>query len=304
MMQRLVFGCGYLGERVARRWRAAGDEVFAVTRSSHAAERFVAEGWSPIIADVTNPLTLSDLPAADTVLFAVGYDRQAEATIEEVYAGGFASVLQALCEGVRRVVYISTTGVYGPASADGGWVDEKTPPAPVRDGGRASLAAEEHLRASRFAERGVALRLAGIYGPDRIPFVKQLRAGEPIAAPHTGNVNLIHVDDAATVTLAAANHPGPLPPVLCVSDGAPPVRGDYYREVARRIGAPEPAFVDPPAGSPKAARAAANKLVRNDLMRRTLGVELQYPHFRAGLAAVLGPPAEAAGNLGNEQPER
>ena len=101
----------------------------------------------------------------------------------------------------NRFIYISTTGVYGPASGE--WIDETTPPDPQRDGGRASLAAERALAASPFAARGVILRLAGIYGPGRVPFIEELCAGEPIPAPTTGYLNLIHVDDAAETVLAA-----------------------------------------------------------------------------------------------------
>ncbi|MEM6329992.1 MAG: NAD-dependent epimerase/dehydratase family protein [Planctomycetota bacterium] len=283
---RLIFGCGYLGKRVADRWAARGDQVTAVTRSPQTAESFRKGGLAPLVADVTQPATLTGLPAVETLLFAVGYDRSGEATISEVYADGFRSVLDALPGEPRRIVYISTTGVYG--GAGGGDVDEATPPAPTRPGGVASLAAEQALRASRFAGCGVALRLAGIYGPGRVPLQRQIAAGEPIAAPAAGHVNLIHVDDAADVVVAAADAPGDLPPVLCVSDGAPPLRRDYYGEAARLLGAPAPEFVTPAEGSPRAARAAADKRVRNDLMKQVLGVSLRYPNYGSGLAAILG----------------
>lgn len=285
MAIRLLFGCGYLGLRVARRWREAGDRVVAVTRSAATGQRFADEGLEPLVAEVTQPGSLRNLPAADTMLFAVGYDRSAEPTIQQVYAEGFRNVLDALPRETGRVIYISTTGVYG--NAGGGGVDEQTPPAPTRDGGKASLAAEKILAESPWADRGVALRLAGIYGPDRLPYLAKLRAGEPIAAPRNGSLNLIHVDDAATATLAAASVESP-PSVVCVSDGSPPQRGDYYAEVARLLGAPEPNFVEPETDSPRAARAAADKRVANRLLREHLGVSLRYPTYREGLAAILG----------------
>lgn len=285
MATRLIFGCGYLGLRVARRWRDAGDRVVAVTRSAENAERFADEGLQPLMADVTRPESLRDLPTADTLLFAVGYDRTAVPTIQQVYAEGFKNVLNALPSETGRVIYISTTGVYGNAGGD--WVDEQTPPAPARDGGKASLSAEQALTASPWADHGVALRLAGIYGPDRLPYLAKLRAGEAIAAPREGWLNLIHVDDAASAVLAAASVESP-PPVVCVSDGSPPQRGDYYAEVARLLRSPEPNFVEPEADSPRAARAAADKRVANRLLRERLRVSLRYPTYRVGLAAILG----------------
>ena len=188
------------------------------------------------------------------MLFAVGYDRSAAAStqsIEEVYAGGMRNVLAALPLDIGRFIYISTTGVYGPASGE--WVDETTPPDPRRDGGRASLAAEQVLAAHPLGARSVILRLAGIYGPDRVPFIKELRAGQPIPAPASGYLNLIHVDDAAevvvepTVSTGASRHcPATANPprIYCVSDGNPVERGEYYSEVARQIGVPPPRFID------------------------------------------------------------
>jgi nucleoside-diphosphate-sugar epimerase len=136
----------------------------------------------------------------------------------------------------------------------------------------------------------VILRLAGIYGPGRIPFLDRLRAGEPIPAPSAGHLNLIHVEDAASIVVAASNL-APLadgPRVYCVSDGHPVQRGDYYREVAQRIGASPPQFTAPDPNSPRAARAEADRRIRNDRMLADLKVELAYPNYRAGLAAILG----------------
>jgi nucleoside-diphosphate-sugar epimerase len=286
-MLKLIFGCGYLGQYVARRWQDAGHSVTIVTRRLEHAAIFEQQGYRAIVADVTQPETLCKLPAATTVLFAVGHDRASGHSIQQVYAEGMRNVLAALPQETGRLIYISTTGVYG--SANGGWVDETTPPAPQREGGRASLAAEQVLAAHPLGPRSIVLRLAGIYGPGRIPFVRDLQAGNPLAAPQTGYLNLIHVEDAAAVVVAADQltpfHDGPR--VYCVSDGNPVVRGDFYREVARRMRAATPQFVNVVPDSPRAARAAANRRVNNQRMRMELGVKLTYPDYRAGLKAAM-----------------
>jgi nucleoside-diphosphate-sugar epimerase len=245
--------------------------------------------------DVTLPTSLEilrelDSCAAESLLFAIGYDRTAGPDIHTVYANGLKNVLTALPPTVAHVIYISTTGVYGPAGGD--WVDEATPPYPQRDGGKASLAAEQVLAAHPIGRRSVILRLAGIYGPGRVPYLDKLRAGEPLAVPSTGWLNLIHVDDAARIVVAAdqwaasqPNNDGPH--VFCVSDGHPAVRRDYYAEVARLIDASPPTFCMPPTDSPAAARAAADRRVSNRKMLDSLGVILRYPDYRAGLAAIL-----------------
>ena len=282
---KLIFGCGYLGERVARRWNEAGHDVAVVTRSDQRAAEFAGQGYRAIVADVTRPATLTNLPEAENVLFSVGYNQATGQTIETVYCGGVRNVLAALPERTGQFLYISTTGVYG--SAGGQWVDEETPPDPQRDGGRASLAAEQALADSSLASRGVVLRLAGIYGPGRIPFLDKLQAGEPIPATSEGYLNLIHVEDAAAVVVAAGAL-GRKRAIYCVSDGHPVQRGEYYREVARLIGAPPPTFVAPAPDSPRALRAAADRRVKNARMMAELDIELTYPDYRAGLAAILG----------------
>jgi nucleoside-diphosphate-sugar epimerase len=286
-MTKLIIGCGYLGERVARKWREAGNAVVIMTRSANRADTFRQQGYDAIVADVTRPETLRNLPVAKTVLFAVGFDRGGSDSIEEVYAGGMRNVLASLSRETGRVIYISTTGVYGPA--DGGWVDEVTKPNPQREGGQASLAAEQVLADHRLGQCSVVLRLAGIYGPNRVPFIRELRADEPIAAPASGWLNLIHVDDAVEAIIAASDlepfRDGPR--VYCVSDGQPVQRGEFYSEVARQIGAQPPRFVDPDANSPRAARAEANRRISNARMLAELRVTLTYPDYRAGLVEAV-----------------
>jgi nucleoside-diphosphate-sugar epimerase len=282
MTTRLIIGCGYLGSRVADRWQSSGDEIFAVTRSAQRAAVLAESGLRPIVADVTQPATLSSLPSADTVLYAVGYDRTAGSSMRDVYVAGLRAALDSLQDRVGRLIYISSTGVYG--QNNGSWVDEDTPCHPTRESGRVCLEAEQTLAAHPLAKRSVVLRLAGIYGPGRLPNRAALLAGEPIAAPQDGYLNLIHVDDAASVVLAVAEHPHPAARYL-VSDGHPVLRHEYYAEAARLLGAPPPRFVPAAVDSAKAARAESNRRVKNVRMLADLRVRLAYPTFREGLAA-------------------
>lgn len=283
-MAKLIFGCGYLGLRVARRWISAADTVYAVTRSAQRAASLAAQGLKPIVADVLRRETLKQLPPADTVLVSIGYDRAAGSSMHDVYVGGLCHALDALPDTTGRIVYVSSTGVY--AQNDGSWVDETSPCEPTREGGRACLAAEQLLAQHRLGPRSVVLRMAGLYGPGRLPSLEALRTGEPIAAPPEGYVNLIHIDDAARAVLAAEGR-SKLPRLYLVSDGHPVMREAYYRELARLIGAPAPRFVPPAAGAAATRRGASDKRVKNDRLVRELEFEIVYQSYRDGLAAVV-----------------
>ena len=295
---KLIIGCGYLGARVARRWLAAGDRVLAVTRSTARAAELRLQGIEPLVADITAPdslVALAKLPPLDTpfdsVLYAVGFDRRSGASRRAVYVDGLRSALANLPTDIARFIYISTTGVYG--QHEGRWVNEETPCEPTREGGQVALAAERLLLAHPLGARSIRLRLAGLYGPGRIPRRAELAAGQPIAAPQQGFLNLIHIDDAASVVLAAEKLTVPPPRMYVVSDGQPPLRSDYFAEVARLVGGPPPTFVEPAAASPAAERSDGDKRVDSSRVWAELDVKLQYPSYRAGLAAIVA--AEQAG---------
>ncbi len=289
-MRRLVIGCGYLGKRVAIAWQERGDEVLVTTRSESRASGLAGQGFRSLVADITKPTTLNNLPDVDTVLFSVGFDRSSGLSIREVYVDGLNHTLKALMQ-VGRLIYISTTGVYGQANGES--VDETSACEPTRPGGQACLSAEAILRDSHFWEQTVILRLAGIYGPERIPNLKGVESGTPIVAPEHSYLNLIHVDDAVTAVLAATDSAEP-PKLYNVSDNQPVLRREYYREAARRIGVDPRSieFVDNgaqhTAGSSGSKRKSGNKRVCSDAIMHDLQLEWRYKNYAEGLASILG----------------
>lgn len=274
---KLVVGCGYLGLRVARLWRHAGDRVYAVTRSAERARSLATSGLDPISGDVTAPAALRDLPAVDTLFWAVGFDRAGGASYRDVHVGGLGRVLDAI-PGAPRVVFASSTGVWG--TEDGSVVDETTPAHPTREAGRVLLEAEALLHA-RTGDRGTALRFAGLYGPDRLPRLDDLKAGRPIAADPDTWLNLIHVDDAAriVVAVAAAPHARRL---YVVSDGHPVRRRDWYAHLAARTGSPPPTF-----DTAAERTRGADKRVDPSLLFRDIPLTLTYPDSFRGIDAIV-----------------
>ena len=267
--------------RVARKWLADGHQVAALTRSHERAGHFAEIGLTPIIGDITEPKSLRDVPAATTILFAVGFDRQAGPSIEEVYVNGLATFLDAIPSPPDRLIYISSTGVYG--QSDGGWVDEDSPCQPNRAGGKACLEAERLLQQSAFADQSVILRCAGLYGPDRVPRLGDLEGGQPIRANPDVWLNLIQIDDLVSIVGQMTTS---LPPsnLYVVSDGQPVMRRDFYEFLATLKNLPPPKF-EPAADSSRRA-GGDNKRIRTDRLQRELQPKLAYPSYREGLAAI------------------
>lgn len=235
-----------------------------------------------MIADWTDPRTLQELPTVDQILVAVSYDRRSDHSRYESQVGGLRNLLEAISP-ATNLCYISTTGVYH--QTDGSWVDETSPTQPAREGGQVHLKAEEVLAELRPESAWTILRLAGIYGPGRVPRANDVIAGRPVASPPDGYLNLIHVDDAVDAVLAAWSRAKQRRYV--VSDDCPVVRGEFYQQVARQCGAPPVSFIEPRADAPVRMRSESNKRIRNRQMKRDLLANLKYPTYREGLASLL-----------------
>ncbi|MBL6711800.1 MAG: SDR family NAD(P)-dependent oxidoreductase [Pirellulales bacterium] len=268
--RRLVVGCGALGMRVARRWLAAGDQVWGTTRSRPA--ELASVGITPVVADIGGG-TLPALPAVDTVFWAVGFDPSSGLSPRQLHVEGLEQLLAAV-PNPDRVVLSSSTGVWG--DGDGETVNELTPACPARPSAAALLEAEA-LLSRHPAGPGVSLRFAGLYGPERLPRLDALRAGTPLAADPDSWLNLIHLDDAALVVCLAADAPH-AKSLYVVSDGMPLRRGDWYRQLAHLHGCPPPKF-NPPAATARGATARGGSK-RADVTRlfTELAPRLAYPN--------------------------
>lgn len=282
---RLVVGCGPLGLRVARLWRAAGDRVLGTTRRPERGRELAGAGIEPVVADVAADAPWwRGLPPLATVFWAVGFDRAAGSTHRDVHVTGLRRLLDGLAAADRpdggppRVVFSSSTGVWGDEA--GGVVDESTPTAPAREAGRVLVEAENLLRSHPLGP-GVALRFAGLYGPGRLPRLDDLRAGRTLAAAPDSWLNLVHLDDAAraVVLVAAAADPRPL---YVVSDGRPVRRRDWYGRLAALAGAPPPTWDET---APR--ERGADKRVDPALLVRDLGFTPEHPDALAALADLV-----------------
>jgi hypothetical protein len=221
------------------------------------------------------------LAGADLVLIAIPPDENGDPVLRYFRA-------ELAAANPKSVVYLSTVGVYG--DHGGAWVDETSECRPVSKRSTERLAAETEWR--RFAsEAGVPVaivRLAGIYGPGRGPFEK-IRQGSARRIIKPGQVfNRIHVDDIAQIVEAAFARRAD--GIFNGVDDEPAPPEDVLAYAAGLLGrSPPPSVPFESAELSPMARSfyGESKRVRNDKMKRGLGVQLAYPTYREGLAAVL-----------------
>jgi nucleoside-diphosphate-sugar epimerase len=287
-MTTLIVGCGYLGERLGERLRRQGERVVGTVRSPDRASAITALGIDPVVADVLAPESLGRLPEAEHMFYAVGFDRAAGSSMRRVYVDGLRNVLEKLPRTVTRVVYASSTGVYG--QTDGEWVDEASPAVPQHESGRVCLEAEQLLRnwaaSTDRSVTAIVLRFAGLYGPGRMVRRSLLEREEPIPGDPQKFLNLIHIDDAAQAAVAALEAVRP-EPLYVVTDDRPVTREEYYTRMAELLDAPAPRFALAAANTPEAARDATNKRLSNRRIKSGLNLSLIYPDITTGLAAAL-----------------
>jgi nucleoside-diphosphate-sugar epimerase len=282
-MAKFIIGCGYLGRRVAARWMAQGHVVYGMTRSKET--ELQALGIRPIIGDVREILDFFDAPPCETVLYAVAPGRQQGQTPTEIWILGLIHLTNYLeqCSPPPRLVFISSTSVYG--QTDGEEVTEDSPTDPIENAGRVLVQAERSLLDDWWPD-AIILRFAGLYGPGRLLRLKTIAAGEPIVGDPDKWLNLIHVEDGAAAILAAEARASP-GSIYNISDGCPVRRRDFYRRMTEIIKAPPPRFVLPGPDAPLPPHEAANRRVSNQRMREELAVELRYPNYDVGLAAAV-----------------
>ena len=219
-------------------------QVAAVTRSATRADEFRQAGLHPLLLDLAAPGNDCEIPAADVVLWAVGFDRTAGVPREKVWIDGLQWLVRSLPEPPRRFIYISSTSVYG--ASKGETVNESTPPNPSTDGGQFCVQAEQLLRAEcrqRFPDTQViVLRMAGIYGPNRLlRRVADLRQQTPLPGAPDHWLNLIHVEDAVRAVQYAAVSES-VPGIINVMNTRSVTRGQYYARLAELTSVPAPVF--------------------------------------------------------------
>jgi nucleoside-diphosphate-sugar epimerase len=250
----LVLGSGFTGSRVAAILRNIGLSV----KETHTA---TFNCTSPDAYDRLRALA----PAGCRVLHSIP-------SLPDL---ADARILDALQDRAARVVYLSTTGVYGAAE----FVDENTLPAPRGERETARVQTETAVQHGPW--RSLILRPAAIYGPGRGVHVSMSQGRYTLMGDGSNFISRIHVADLAAVAAAAllSNLAGAFP----VADLHPCSAREMAEYCANRFHLPMPVN-ESEANVPATRRN--NRRVDGRAIFARLGVTIQFPTYREGLEAV------------------
>lgn len=277
-----IIGSGDVGCRVAHLWQKEGAEVWTLGRSESACGGTTRH----LRADLDQPPALRGLPTAGAIIYFTA-PPPAQGSDDPRMKSFLAAIDPAALP--QRIIYISTSGVYG--DCRGEWVDEERPLHPQTPRAQRRVAAEQTLTewTQQHGVASVILRVGGIYGPGRLP-LERLRSGITILqrdiAPWS---NRIHSDDLARICVAAAQASQPHA-IYNVSDGHPTTMSDYFIRVAAAAGLPAPREVDWATAEQTLSAEMLSylheaKRLDNSRLLRELDLTLLYPTLDEGLKA-------------------
>lgn len=279
----VILGCGYVGSRLARAALAAGRTVRVCGRSTGRMQPLFAPlGAEVKFLDAATPkgfvAALSGLPGA-TVVYSIPPvtslppGHALRAALQAAYGAGAACFL-----------LFSSCGLYGDSPDDDTWIDEDTPITP--DAAMQNVVTDEaEVAASGFDRmRVVTLRLAPVYGPGRGVRRRILKGEYRILEQGQHVTSRIHVDDVVQIVFAAETK-APNKALYLVADDAPTTQGEYAAWLSARMSVPMPPSREVyEAGKPRVAHR--NRKLRNARLKAELGLELRYPSFKEGEAAI------------------
>ncbi len=282
-----IVGCGDIGCRVAKLYKqSASDSLLSIrgiVRSKASRARCEKLGVASIQCDLADKRSFpaEQFTRADVYYFVPPPAKGTKDSTLQYFLANLKNHLP------RRIVLISTTGVYG--DSQGNWIDESSAVNPVAERAKRRYCAEQSVKtwAKKHATDYIILRVPGIYAVDRLPLAR-LQKGLPVVKEsEAGFTNRIHADDLAQVARAAMESPLKNR-IYNVTDGNPSTMTDYFNQIADFSGLPRPPQISMKEAEQTLSAGMVSYLkesrrIKNDKMINELGIVLQYPTIQSAL---------------------
>jgi len=280
-----IVGCGDIGKRVAALFegKSKTQNLKAIVSSAESAEQCQSQNIEAYALDLDSNYSLGDFNFEDADIFY--FAPPTPAGSEDQRLERFLQKLDSTTP--RRIVLISTTGVYGDSAGE--WIDENTPANPKADRALRRLSAEQVLQhwSKKTGCEFMILRVPGIYAVERLPIERLKKCLPVINAAEAGYTNRIHADDLARVCIAAMKSETSNA-IINVTDGNPSTMTDYFNQVADFTGLPRPPQISLEEAQKTLSAGMLSYMkesrrIRNEKMMKLLKIKLNYPDLKSCL---------------------
>jgi nucleoside-diphosphate-sugar epimerase len=279
MSRILIAGCGYVGEAAANLFHERGWEVEGWTGSVASASELSNRLYLVRAVDLADRAAVSANSQEFAVVLQCASSRGGDAEeYRRVYLEGARNLIAAFPTGT--LIFTSSTSVY--AQKDGTLVDESSPAEPIQAKGKILREAERLV----LSNRGIVLRLGGIYGPCRSFFLNKFLSGEAVIEQDDRFINQVHRDDIASALLLLAERRAECAgEIYNVVDDHPITPREAYTWLSSELKRPLP-----PEGNSAAPRkrGESNKRVSNQKLR-AVGWRPQFPSFSVAMTKSVLP---------------
>ncbi|MFZ6848333.1 SDR family oxidoreductase [Undibacterium sp. RuRC25W] len=280
----LIVGCGDVGLRLLP-LLCAHFRVFALTSQPARCAELRDAGAIPIVANLDNRASLARLSGLASYCVHLAPPRS-EGVVDQRTQN-----LTAILPDKSRLVYISTTGVYG--NCGGASLNETRPVKPQNARAIRRVAAEAHLRtwAQRTHSGLSILRVPGIYAADRLP-VERLQKGTPALADMDDvYTNHIHADDLAQLIKLALFRALPQRVYNAVDDSDLKMAA-YFDLVADAFQLPRPPRLPRDELAQQVSPMllsfmSESRRIQNRRIKTELGMRFSYPTVADGVSAAV-----------------
>lgn len=262
-MHVLIVGLGDIGRLLATNLVALGHQVTGMSRTTQTLAHVRHLAQSVHQAD------LSQLAPVDWVYVLLTPDERTASSYAHIFVDSVQPLHTALqMHPVQRVVFISSTSVYG--SGQGEWMDENTPTQPDTETAQVLWQAEQQWRQC-WQDQLIVVRPSGIYGPNRLRLVRWVQQGRPVKTHQW--TNRIHAHDLAGFLAYLTTLAAPMPLYLA-TDQQPSLQHEVLNYIAQQLNLPAVATL---AGVLAGKRLSNQRLIES-------GYTLQYPSYQQGYA--------------------
>ena len=280
----LIAGCGYIGQLLARQLLAKNIPVKGIVCSENSLAECSSSNIPCEVIDLDKPLAEIDL-TKQRVIYLAPPPRDGK---NDLRIGRFLQAIEN--HPPEKLVLISTTGVYG--NCDGEWIDETAPINPAADRAFRRVDAERQVHQYCMCHDIplVILRVAGIYGPGKIPLAR-IKSGEPIVnhqdSPYTNRVHAFDLVNICEKALLSSNITG----IYNVADGNPGTMYEYFMGVASVMHLPPPPAIPLEEARHQISAGmlsymAESRRIDNKKLLNDFNLELIYPTLDDGLKQI------------------